>query len=516
MKQRAGLTILFLAAAVGAVTFACSSDDTNIASTDQDGGGNGGGNGVDGSVATGDATVDDSSTSGNDSGGGSDTGAGGGDSGASDAGMDTGAVKIADASGLTGEIFHYGHFVAAGTNSFGRFMLPAVTENVLALGGNDVTAWDVSADGSKILFAVDTTLKGRFDLHKASSDGSGAGLLVALKNAGRTVSAAKFSPDASNIAFVSDDVTTGAKDVYLVPASGLSAPVLISPARGAGTANKLNADQIVWSRDGRYLAMTGDFNVDNAFQLWIYDTQTGGAAAEIVSVADVGNPAGPGGVTNPIGWDGAGNVYFTSSLGVDGAATSFKLYMATFAGGKQIVPGTVTNMEQAGSFGISPDGNTLVVSLTNPDGSYPYALYTMPAGGGATTALIANGFTYGNVTANPDFAKPMVFSPDGTKIAFVADYKAANADYELFVIDAAAGSTPTRLFKVTTGRDAKWIAWSLNNERVAFTSDEGAPAVGNARLFVTNDIVTADQPLGPIVSTPSGGGLVGAPPRWTN
>jgi Tol biopolymer transport system component len=512
--NRARLSVLFLLVAGATVTFACSSDDSNIASNG-DGGGNGGD--IDGSVATGDATVGDSSSGTDGSGG--DSGGGGTDSGSLDAGKDANVILIPDASGLTGEIFHYGRFVAAGNNSFGRFLLPAVQENVLALGGNDVTAWDVSADGAKILYAVDTTTKGRFDLHKASSDGSGGSLLVALTNAGRTVSLARFSHDVSNVAFVSDDVTAGAKDVYIVPAAGGTPPVLISPARGAGTATKLNADQVAFSRDGKYVAFTGDFNVDNVFQLWIYDVVNGGPAVEIVSAAEVGNPSGPGGVTNPIAWDAAGNVYFTASLGTDGAPSSFKLYMASFAGGKQIVPGTTTmpnQLEQCGSFGISPDGNTLAVSLTDNMGAYPYALYTMPAGGGTATAIIAGGYTYANATANPDFAKPIVWSPDGQNLAFVADYKAANADYELFVINAQAGSTPVRLFKVTAGRDAKWIAWALNGSRVAFTSDEGAPAVGNARLFVTNDLVTPDQTLGPIVSTPSGGGLVSAPPRWTN
>ena len=509
--------LVVLSVCASAFAYACSDDSaTGSGGTDSGAGGD------DASVNTTDgSTFDDAGNVSDDSGQSTKDGSifavDSGDAGVVT--IDATAGNVPDASGLTGEIFHYGRFVSSAVSNAGRLVFPAVTETVLPLGGTDVTAFDVSANGAKIVYASDATVKNRFDLRTATSDGSGAGLLVALKNGGRSVSLARYAPDAKNVAFVSDDATANARDVYLVSLAGGTPAVLISPARGAGTASKLNADQVVFSRDGRYVAFTGDFAADNVVQLWIYDTQTS-TLTEIVSAADVGTPVGgPGGVTNPIAWDAAGRLYFTASLGTDGAPTAFRLYMATAAAGKQVVTGTLTNAEQVGSFGISPDGNTLVASITDAAGAYPYKLYTLPAGGGATTGILAAGYTFaaGNATPNPDFAKPMVFSPDGTKIAFVADYQAANADYELFVVDAQANSTPVRLFKVTpaANRDAKWIAWSLNSSRVAFTSDEGATGAGNARLFMTNDIVTPDQVLQPVITTPAGGGFVSAAPYWT-
>ena len=512
--MKRGLTV-FLALSASAFAYACSDDSTTPGGATDAGGG---GQEHDATVFGVDGSSFEEGGTGSDSGQGTvDGSVFAGDSG--DAGLvviDATAGNVPDASGLTGQLFHYGRFVSNGVSNAGRLVFPTVVENVLPLGGVDVTAFDVSPNGSKTVYASDATVKGRYDLRIASADGSGAGLLVALKNGGRAVSLARYAPDAKNVAFVSDDATAGAKDVYVVALAGGTPAALISPTRGAGTASKLNADQVVFSRDGRYVAITGDFLVDNVFQLWIYDT-VATTLTEIVSSADVGMPSGgPGGVTNPIAWDAAGRLYFTASLGTDGAPSAFRLYMATAAAGKQVVPGTLTNAEQVGSFGVSPDGNTLVASITDAMGAYPYALYTLPAGGGATIAILPLNYVYNaaNPTPNPDFAKPMVFSPDGTKIAFVADYQSANTDNDLFVVANQPNSTPVRLYHVTTGRDAKWIAWSLASTRVAFTSDQGATAQGNARLFLTNDIVNADQALQPVITTPAGGGLVSAPPFW--
>ncbi len=505
--------IVFLAVSVSAFAYACSDDSTTPGGTDTDSGAQD----QDASVFGVDGSSFDDAGSESDSGQALDGTVFAVDSG--DAGLvviDATAGNVPDASGLTGQLFHYGRFVSNGVSNAGRLVFPTVVENVLPLGGVDVTAFDVASNGAKIVYASDATVKGRYDLRTASANGSGAGLLVALTNGGRSVSLAHYSPDATKVAFVSDDVTAGAKDVYLVATAGGTPQVLVSPMRGAGVATKLNSDQVVFSRDSRYVAITGDYLVDNVFQLWIYDTVTT-TLTEIVSTAEAGVPSGgPVGVVNPIAWDAGGRLYFTSSLGTDGAASAFRLYMATVAAGKSVVPGTLTNAEQVGSFGISPDGNTLVASITDAAGAYPYALYTLPAGGGATTAILPAGYVYNaaNPTPNPDFAKPMVFSPDGTKIAFVADYQAPNADYELFVVANQANSTPVRLFKVTSGRDAKWISWSLASTRVAFTSDVGATSTGNARLFLTNDIVNADQALLPVITTPAGGGMVAAPPFW--
>ena len=524
LMKHARLSIFAFCAVSGAFAIACGSDQT-ASIPDSDSGSDEDGGGIDSSIGSlNDATTGGDSASGQDASTSADAGSrdGGAHDGGLDAGRDAGPSLVPDASGLTGGLFHYGHFVTATANSVGRFAFPTAMETVLSLGGNDITAFEVSANGAKIAFASDKVLKGRFDLYTANADGTGVALVAALTNAGRTISLVHFSPDGNTIAFVSDDVTLGAKDVYVVPSVGGAAPVLISPARGAGLATKLNADQVVFSRDSRFIAISGDFDVDADFELWIWDT-TAAALTQIVNAAEAGFTTGtPVGVTDPLGWDANNNVYFTASLGTDGAPSAFKLWMASHAVAKQIVPGSTSApnfLEQTGSFGISPDGTTIALSLTDATGAYPYALYTLPAGGGTATSLFAAGYTYLHPTqANPDFAKPLVFSPDGTEVGFVADYQGANADYELYVVKAQANSTPVRLFKVTpaSSHDAKWLTWAPNSSRIAFTSDEGAPQVGNTRLFLTNDIVTPDEALAPIVSTPSGGGLTGAAPRWTN
>ena len=421
----------------------------------------------------------------------------------------------------TDAVYFYGTFSSTTKNDLGRYYTsPTTKTETFALGGNDLSGWDVASDGSFIVYGNDAAKTGRFDLYAADNDGAAPQSLIALTHDGRKVTAAKIAPDTSAVAFVSNDdgATAGGGAVYLTDFSTIFAGPLVTTTNTA-----LNAGQLVWSRDAAFLAFTGDFTVDHKFQLYIYDVNNDVLKTVIADTEIVANGTNDVGVTNWIDWDSNNQLYFSAAIKTgteDG--TKFRLWIAQTDGSKKILPGTTTAglLEQAGSFGISTAGDVIAYASLSATGTFPYRLYTIPAPAvgsstaGTPTALIAAAYTMTNAAAgNPDFAKPLVWSHDDTTIAFDADYNGGNADYQLYVISSAGNTSPVRLYAPAATRDAKWLAWSPDDKSLAFTSDN-AGTTGHSSLYVTTNLTMADQTLTPKVTVPATGNLVGAPPLY--
>jgi len=123
-----------------------------------------------------------------------------------------------------------------------------------------------------------------------------------------------------------------------------------------------------------------------------------------------------------------------------------------------------TNPAYDGGAVWSPDG-TKIAFVTYRDGNAE--IYVMNADG--------SGFT--NVTNNPYDDYPARWSPDGTKILFTS-WRDANM-YDIYVMNADGSDlrdvTPSHSFD----QDA---AWSPDGTRIAFTSDRD----GNGEIYVVN------------------------------
>lgn len=92
------------------------------------------------------------------------------------------------------------------------------------------------------------------------------------------------------------------------------------------------------------------------------------------------------------------------------------------------------------------------------------------------------------------FGVPLKFSPDGTKIGFIADILVDNKN-ELYVV-AADGATPEKRVTLVglaadAGRDVQAFTWSPDSTALAFVSDHRAD--NDFELFRVPNVTTADQ-----------------------
>lgn len=416
------------------------------------GGGAGGGSGGGGGGGTG-------------GGGGGGSGGGGGQDGGEDGGQDSGFGTV-DAGPYDSQIWFRGDYATNGTNQLGKQVQPSGISVTFPLPGT-VNAFAISPDGTKVALAVDAEQPGRFDLWLMNSDGSQAVKLFSSYS-WSSVSLIRFSPDGQKIAFEADLDVDGVRDIYFLPVSGGS-PVRLSPARPAQDP-LLQPSLMAWSRDSRYLAISGDFELDRALQLYVSDTnQATPAPVTVVSGAMTGSPPDGGtstvGVTGGLAWAAQERLLFKTRLPADNGL--FRLYSVSppFTS-PALLPNSPSGTAQPGAFGVSPDGNTLAFSADTALAT-AYEVFVMPVDGSAAPVRV----TSGTVAAGrePNHFSPLRFSPDGLKLAFTADY-AANAIYEPYVVSTAGGGQ-LRLLTLTGSQDIDELDWSPDSTELIILGD---------------------------------------------
>jgi Tol biopolymer transport system component len=127
-----------------------------------------------------------------------------------------------------------------------------------------------------------------------------------------------------------------------------------------------------------------------------------------------------------------------------------------------------------------------------------------PANPGAVTNLTFNGAT--------SYDEKPIWSPDGSKVAFVSDFtNAGHGEKNVFVMQATAGgqevNLATRITSYTTGsKQVADLAWSPDGSRIAYTRGNNA---GDDSVWVVNADGTTTFPL------EIGGGGAKRHPTWS-
>jgi len=423
----------------------------------------------------------------------------GADTGVKDSGVDSAVVD----AGPTTNLFFLGDFATNNVVQLGRALLPSSSANVISITdgvhtAKQVIAFDALADGTKIVVAADLLVTGRFDLVVANANGTGAVVLATMSATGG-VSDIAISPDGTKVAFVADIDTDTANDAYVVPVAGGVAPVRVSPRAAADTA--LDAQAIAWSRDSVYVATAGDFTVDKKNELYVADT----SVAVPVPVAALPESALPApGVGGTIGistglrpiWTSGGKVCAKADL--SGATVpAFRLYCAAANGAGFAVPAHFPALPaRLGAYGLSPDGATLAFAADTLV-TDAYEIYTMPADDSAAPARITSGtitVAAAGAYRGPTFSNPLSYSPDGTKIAFIADI-AFDGRNELYVVAADGATTEKRVALVGAAgdieRDVQTFSWSTDSVALALVADHRVN--NDFELFRIPNVTTADQ-----------------------
>jgi len=263
----------------------------------------------------------------------------------------------------------------------------------------------------------------------------------------------------------------------------------------------LDAQSIAWSRDSKYVAVAGDFTVDKKNELYTFDTSDG-AAVPVAALAEATLPAPAG--TSTVGistalrplWTAGGKVCAKADL-TGLAPATFRLYCAAASGARFAEPTHFPALPaQLGSYGLSPVGATIAFSADSMVAG-AYEVYTMPADDSADPKRITAGtITVAAATAfrGPSFSLPLLFSPDATRIAFVADILVDNRN-ELYVV-AADGATPEKRVTVVgaagdDARDVQGLTWAPDSSTLAFIADHRAD--NDSEVFRIANVTAADQ-----------------------
>lgn len=390
----------------------------------------------------------------------------------------------------------------------GTGTLPYGPGNEPPLRVPNVRAFD--ARGTKIAYVADATMPGRFDLHVANADNTGAIVVAQASGLGVDITSLALSPDGTKVAFTRDSLLVNdGFDLYVATATAGATPVRVSPDRGGS----LTPDQqdvstgYTWSADSRYVAFAGDLTENNYDQVYVVDTAAAvPAAVELLRRADIPmQPGGAQGVRGPLQFDSANNVYFRART--QAGSTQFQLFRAFVTGARTQIAlpprAGDASIPDAGAFSISPDGGKLVFSADAP-ALGRYDLYVASTATGAPvrlTSLAAPG--------NASFVAPIAFSPDGTRIAVVADFLAADGTDEPYVVHLD-GSTqaPRRLVSFAascpgcTNVDADSIQWTADGAAIYVRG--GLTSSNDIRVFRLDPAV-ADQAPALAVTTPANG-----------
>jgi Tol biopolymer transport system component len=178
------------------------------------------------------------------------------------------------------------------------------------------------------------------------------------------------------------------------------------------------------------------------------------------------------------------------------APAVLRLYCADAGGAAFAVPTNFPPLPaQLGALGLSPDGTTIAFSAdTTTAGAYE--IYTMKSDDSAPASRVTSGTLAAPATGfrGPVFNLPLAFSPDGTAIAFVADWLIDNKN-ELFVVPANGSAPEKRIALVGNAtdadRDVQTFTWSPDGTTLALVCDHRVN--NNFELFRLPNATSADQ-----------------------
>lgn len=453
---------------------------------------------ADGGEADADAPADSGTDGAKSDAGKSDAGKSDGgptDSGAVDSGPNDAAVD----AGPTTSLFLRGDFATNDKQALGVALVPlgASTPVVQTFAiGTQVQAFDVTPDGTKIVVAADLTVTGRYDLVVANRDGSSPATLATMPATG-AVSEIVISPDGTKVAYLADAELDGAPDAYVVAVTG-GTPAKVSPPRAAAS-TALRASTIAWSRDSKFIAVAGDFTTDKRNELVVTDTTAAPVSpAAVLAAADVPAPGvrpstGVSVGLRPI-WTAGGKVCFKADLAV--ATATYRLYCSSPNGADFA---ELANQPAApallGTYGISPDGAAIALSADSAEHPGAYEIFKMPADGSSAATRISSGAltAAANTNRGPALSANLLFSPDGSMLAYAADQLVDNR-FEPYVLPLAGGTERRVAIVGTAGdpeRNVQAVAWAPDSSSIAFVADHRAN--NDFEVFRVLGVTTADQ-----------------------
>ncbi len=342
-----------------------------------------------------------------------------------------------------------------------------------------------SPDGRKLAMVSDRERLGTFGLYVNEPDGASEPVKVSGPDGllGSQIVAAEWSPDCRRIAFSSNQENVNVVRSYVTTPEEGATPRPIDSA----FAENVTTFVLKYLRDGRRVLMgvdeNADFVIDGVHLVNVED----GSAAEIARAIRT-------------------DENFDIFVGLSAGETMFaflsdrlvpgrnELYVVPVDGSElpRVVSGAIVPGGEVNSALWSPDGTRLAFTVSDEDDRKPELFVIDPFAAGAERVKVS-GAPPKNFGVR-DFA----WSPDGTRLAFLADKEISTND-ELYVAPAAGGVEPDKRSGTPIGRGIRGFEWSPDGKRLAFLSEIDSSNFHTLFVTTVEGFVSAKPVNGEIV-----------------
>lgn len=372
----------------------------------------------------------------------------------------------------------FGGFLGPGSNIIARMKFPNGTSTLLPVQGL-VSAADLRAIagtplGDAIAVAATPLNPGKPVVWKYSSDWLVGPLpLVESPGVAQPIHALAFSPDGRWLAMLAELELDDAVALYVVAADGSTpTPIRVSHAPTDASRDVL---RFAWAKtvdaDHARIAFLADAELDEVVGVYTADVVVGGEPTALLDASEIA--AGMGATPTSFGWDASDRVYFGSRH--EGSMTP-RVYRAHATGGA-VEPVAVTEIKsgsgfaQVPSFALSPDGQRIAFAANAPTKSL-FEVYVAPVDGAEPMRVskVQKAPPTASTRGASSPAEP-VWSPDGTRLAVLADWEVLPGDKDdaltAFVLPT---DVPGGLRAIAPSGsallDLQWVAFSRDSKRV--------------------------------------------------
>jgi Tol biopolymer transport system component len=302
----------------------------------------------------------------------------------------------------------------------------------LAAGGT-VESFRITQDGSRVVYRADQDVDGTFEVYVVELDDPGvsAKLSDTLVASGDVSGISLPGTDGSSVVYHADQDTDGLNELYLADVTSPGTSVKLSDTMVAG--GVVAPFGFAFSPDGTKVAYIADQDTNGVDELYLVDVATPGASQKLSDALTA---------NGTVAWfefspDGSHVVYHADQ----DTDEVFELYLVDVA-----TPGVSLKLNGD----LVPGGNTLAVFAFDSDGSRVlyaadqdtdevFELYLVETATPGTSTRLNE-----DLAAGGDVGFDFGFSPDGTRVVYVAEQDAAGVP-ELYLVEAATPGASVKL-----------------------------------------------------------------------
>ena len=394
--------------------------------------------------------------------------------------------------------------------------ITSVSSNV-TLGTVSSATGTITNDDSApfVVFMADKDADEVIELYKHSVD-TGTTQKVNLPLSGAfDVRSFAISPDHQWIAYISDQgsSSSGIFNLFVRDAALANPPVQLSTILPAGTSVSVDAaDKPVWAPDSSRVAYRHNANTSLRFELNTA-TPDGMSNVTVSDILDDGRNVQPGSfdwspdssrVAYIADRDAVGNNELYTNTGGGGSHAKINSNLGTLAGTRAVT-----------DYAWSPDSTRLAYRADEGATDDQFTISSAPAAGGSSSEVAdIIGIPGANTTA-----AAYAWSPDSSRIAFVADRVGTSAVFSIHTAPGDGSATPVQIDNGTgNAYDVVGIpTWAPDGSRVAYIADINQNDV--FELFTSvpttagSTTINGTPPLGGNVST--GQATLDSVPAWS-